>query len=64
MEEGEREYNVYLCAKITDEILVTAKNRYEAETTAKELFLINLTGEQARALIDINLEVEEVEKAV
>ena len=64
MGEGEREYNVYLCAKITDEVLIEAKNRYEAEKTTKEVFLINLTGEQAKELIDINLEAEEVEEAV
>lgn len=64
MGEGEREYNVYLCAKITDEILVEAKNKYEAETTAKEMFLESLTGEQVINLIDLALEVEEVERAV
>jgi len=63
MNEGEREYNVYLCAKITDEILVKAKNRYEAEEIGKEVFLFNLTGEQAKELIEISLEAEEVEEA-
>ena len=64
MSEGEREYNVYLCAKVTDELLVEAKNRYEAEDTAKEIFLDSLTGEQAINLIGLSLEAEEVEQAL
>lgn len=62
--EGEHEYNVYLSAKITDEMLIEAKDRYEAETSAKELFLESLTGEQAINLITLSLEAEEVERAV
>ena len=64
MGKGEREYNVYLCAVITDEILVEAKNRYDAEELAKEMFLDNLTGEQAINLVKLSLEVEEVEEAL
>lgn len=64
MTEGEREYNVYLCAKITDELLIEAKDRYEAEASAKQLFLSDLTGEDAKELIAFNLEAEEVEEAV
>ena len=63
-EQGEREYNVYLCAKITDEILVEAKSRYEAEVIAAELFMESLTGEQAKELIMLSLEAEEVEEAI
>lgn len=64
MDEGEREYNVYLCAKITDEVLVEGKNRYEAEETAKELFLESLTGDQVINLIGLALKVEEVERNI
>jgi hypothetical protein len=64
MDTREREYNVYLCAAITDEILVEAKNRYEAETTAKKIFLESMTGEQAIELIKDSLEAEKVEEAL
>lgn len=64
MGEREREYNVYLCAAITDEILVKANNRYEAEITAKDAFLESMTGEQAIELIKDSLEAEEVEEAL
>jgi hypothetical protein len=64
MGEGEREYNVYLCAEIGDEILVEAKNSYEAETIAKELFLESMTGKQAISLIKDALEATEVEEAL
>ena len=64
MEGEEQEYNVYLCAAITDEILIEAKNRYEAETIAKDLFLESMTGEQAIELIKDSLEAEEVEEAL
>lgn len=60
---GEHEYNVYLCAAVTDEILVEAKNRYEAEETAKEIFLEQLTEKQAVDLIKEALEAEEVEES-
>ena len=63
MGEGEQEYDVYLSAKITNEILVEAKNRYEAETIAKQLFLESLTKDQAIDLIKEALEAEEVEEA-
>lgn len=64
MREGEREYNVYVCAKITDEILVEAKNSIDAADIAKEIFLDELVGEQAINLIKLNLVVREVEQAV
>ena len=64
MGAGEKEYNVYLCAAITDEVLIEAKNRYEAEETAKAIFLDSLTGEQVINLVKLSLEVEEVKEAL
>ena len=64
MSERVKEYNVYLTVKITDEILVEAKNSIEAIETAKELYLEDITGKQAINLIEDNLVVNEVEQAV
>lgn len=64
MGEGEREYIVNLCAEIGDEILVEAKNSYEAGTIAKEVFLESMTGKQAISLIKDALEATEVEEAL
>ena len=64
MGEGVREYIVLVCAYISDELLVEAKNTYEAETSAKELFLESMTGEQAINLIKDALEATEIEEAL
>ena len=64
MNEGMKEYNIHLTAKITDEILAEARNSIEAIETAKELYLEDITREQAINLIELNLVANEVEQAV
>ena len=64
MGEGEREYNVLVCAYISDELLIEAKSSEEAEDIAKEMFLESMTGEQAITLVRQSLEACEVEEAV
>jgi len=50
------------CSFCFEEILVKAKNRYEAEEIAKDLYLEDLKGSEAVQLIIDTLEVEEVEE--
>lgn len=64
MNEGMREYNCYLRAVITDELLIEAKSRDEAAEIALDLFFESITGDQAINLIAESMEIKEVEEAV
>lgn len=58
--EGEKDYEVYLYAKIPFEEVMTAKSKIQAIEDAEEMFLDNLTRKKAFELIEENLTTEKV----